>query len=87
MGLKPDRGDIWLVDLNPTLGREQRGVRPCLVVSTDLFNHGLAELIIALPITSKDKRIPSHVAIAPPEGGLKVRSFVKCEDIRSISTI
>jgi mRNA interferase MazF len=32
---KPSRGDIWLIDLNPTRGREQSGTRPCLVVSVD----------------------------------------------------
>lgn len=84
---KPDRGDIWLVNLNPTMGREQRGIRPCLVVSADPLNHGPAELAIVLPITSKNKGIPSHVAVLPPQGGLKQPSFVKCEDVRSISTM
>jgi mRNA-degrading endonuclease toxin of MazEF toxin-antitoxin module len=32
---KPLRGEIWRFDLNPKKGHEQRGVRPCLVVSTD----------------------------------------------------
>jgi len=32
------RGDIWLVDLNPVRGSEQRGVRPCLVISNDVVN-------------------------------------------------
>jgi mRNA interferase MazF len=50
------------------------------------LNRSPADLVIAIPITSKDKGIPSHVAISPPEGGLKVRSFIKCEDIRSVST-
>lgn len=86
MPIFPDRGDIWLVNLNPILGREQRGIRPCLVVSADPLNHGPAELAIVLPITSKDKKIPSHVAVDPPEGGLRKRSFIKCEDIRSVST-
>lgn len=81
----PVRGDIWLVNLNPTRGREQAGHRPCLIVSVDLFNQGPAELIVALPITTRNKNIPFHVEIAPPEGGLKERSFIKCEDIRSIS--
>lgn len=84
---KPSRGEIWLVNLNPTLGREQQGIRPCLVVSADPLNHGPAELVIVLPITSRDKQIPAHVMVRPPEGGLKHRSFVKCEDIRSVSTI
>lgn len=67
-------------------GREQAGRRPCLIISDDRLNRSPADLVIAIPITSKDKGIPSHVEINPPEGGLKVRSFIKCEDIRSIST-
>ncbi|MDY7000479.1 MAG: type II toxin-antitoxin system PemK/MazF family toxin [Thermodesulfobacteriota bacterium] len=81
----PDRGDVWLVDLNPVRGHEQAGTRPALVISVDLFNHGPAGLVVVLPITSKDKDVPFHIAIAPPQGGLSMRSFVKCEDIRSIS--
>jgi mRNA interferase MazF len=80
------RGEIWLVDLNPTKGREQTGVRPALVVSVDIFNHGPAELTVIVPITSKAKGIPLHVEIIPPEGGLTMSSFAKCEDVRSIST-
>ena len=82
---QPSRGEIWLLDLDPTRGREQAGRRPALVISDDRFNHGPAELAVILPITSKDKGIALHVAVSPPEGGLKVRSFVKCEDIRSVS--
>jgi len=41
--------------------------------------------VIVLPITSKDKRQPLRVEVTPPEGGLKLTSFVKCDDIRSIS--
>ena len=74
------------MDLSPTQGREQSGRRPCLVVSDDRFNRSAADLVIVIPITSKDKGIASHVEINPPEGGLQLRSFIKCEDIRSIST-
>jgi mRNA interferase MazF len=56
-----------------------------LVISVDPFNHGPAGLVVLLPLTSVAKGIPFHVQIQPPEGGLKVKSFVKCEDIRSIS--
>jgi mRNA interferase MazF len=84
--VQPSKGDIWLVDLNPTRGHEQAGKRPCLVVSVDLFNQGASGLIVVLPITSKEKGIPFHVEVNPPEGGLTQRSFIKCEDVRSIST-
>lgn len=79
------RGEVWLVSLDPTLGREQAGTRPALVVSEDLFNQGHADLVIVVPITSRDKGIRSHVAIDEIEGGLTMRSFAKCENIRSIS--
>lgn len=83
---KASRGEIWLVNLSPTAGREQAGTRPALIVSVDLFNHGAAELVVAIPLTSKKKGIPLHVEITPPEGGLSVKSYAKCEDVRSIST-
>jgi mRNA interferase MazF len=82
---QPSRGEIWFVDLNPVRGHEQAGKRPALVVSVDLFNGGPAGLIVVLPITTREKGIPFHVEIYPPESGLPEKSFIKCEDIRSIS--
>lgn len=81
----PLRGEIWTVDLDPTRGREQAGRRPALVVSATLFNRGPADLVVVLPITSKAKGVPLHVPVRPPEGGLKVPSFVKCDDVRSVA--
>jgi mRNA interferase MazF len=86
MTTSPARGDIWLVDLNPIKGREQAGMRPCLIVSVNLFNQSPAELVIVIPLTTKAKGIRTHVPLAPPEGGVRERSFIKCEDVRSIST-
>jgi mRNA interferase MazF len=54
-------------------------------LSVDQFNHGPAELVVVIPITSKAKGIPFHVSVNPPEGGLTQLSFIKCEDMRSIS--
>jgi mRNA interferase MazF len=82
----PSQGDVWLADFDPTKGREQAGVRPCLIVSVNPFNHGPLDLVIVVPITSTRRGWPTHVAVKPPEGGLKNESFVKCEDVRSIST-
>ncbi|MEX0703137.1 MAG: type II toxin-antitoxin system PemK/MazF family toxin [Planctomycetales bacterium] len=81
----PLRGEIWQADLNPTRGREQAGRRPVLVVSTDPFNEGPAELVVVLPITSKRKGIPWHVGIAPPEGGLRTASYIMCEAVRCVA--
>lgn len=82
---EPSRGEVWLVDLNPTRGHEQTGKRPGLVLSVDLFNHGPAGLVVMLPISTVAKGIPFHVELNPPEGGLKQKSFVKCEDVRSVA--
>ena len=83
---RASRGEIWLVSLDPTKGREQAGMRPALVISVDIFNHGAAELVVVIPITSRAKGIPLHIKVDPPEGGLTMTSYVKCEDVRSIST-
>jgi mRNA interferase MazF len=85
MDLQPSRGEVWVANLDPTRGHEQAGQRPCLIVSVDLFNHGPAALVIVVPLTTRSRQIPSHVAVDPPEGGLRVRSYIKCEDVRSIS--
>jgi mRNA interferase MazF len=82
---KISRGEVWIVDLNPVRGHEQAGKRPGLIISVDLFNQSPSGLIVVLPITSKYKGIPFHVEVNPPEGGLTVQSFIKCEDVRSIS--
>ena len=82
----PSLGDVWFVSLDPTVGQEQAGQRPALVVSVDQFNQGPAGLLIVLPITSKGKGISLHVALDPPEGGVTMRSFVMPENIRSVLT-
>lgn len=82
---EPGCGDIWLLDLNPTKERDQAGKRPGVIISVDQFNHGPADLVIILPVSTKDKGILFHVRIVPPEGGVDSDSFIKCEDIRSIS--
>ncbi len=80
------RGDIWYIDLNPARGHEQSGKRPGLIISENTFNQGPAGLAVVLPITTKYKGIPIHVPIKPQESSLAQNSYIKCEDIRSIST-
>ena len=81
----PSRGEVWDVDLGSSLGHERAGRRPALVVSTDPFNHGPAELLVVVPLTGRLKGVPLHVDVTPPEGGLRKRCWIKPEDIRSIS--
>jgi mRNA interferase MazF len=59
------RGDVWLVRLDPTEGREIRKTRPCLIVSpADIHDH--LPLVIAVPLTTGSSpapyRIPATVA-------------------------
>jgi len=82
----PFRGDVWNADLDPTRGREQAGKRPVLIVSTDRFHSGPAELVVILPITSKGKGIPWHVPIkASSDVGLTRDSYIMCEAIRCVA--
>lgn len=84
--MDPARGEVWQVDLNPPgKGHEQHGIRPALVISVDEFNSGPADLVVTVPLTSKPEGIAFHVEIKPPEGGVTMRSFIKCEEVRCIS--
>jgi mRNA interferase MazF len=85
MVAQPRRGEIWSANLNPTRGHEQAGDRPVLIVSTNVFNHGSADLVFVLPLTRTDRRIPFHISVEPPEGGLTSRSFILCDALRSIA--
>jgi mRNA interferase MazF len=82
----PERGELWEADLDPVRGHEQGGRRPALIVSADGFNRSPAELVVVAPVTSVHKHVRFHVAVRPPEGGLHRPSFIKPEDLRSVST-
>ena len=79
------RGDLWLVDFVPARGHEQDGHRPAAILSIDPFSNGPAGLLIVAPLTRADRGIPYHVAVRPPEGGLRDPSFVMCDQVVTIS--
>ena len=83
----PNRGEVWLAAFDPTVGHEQGGVRPALVVSGDTFNHSPAHLVMVAPITTTDRRVPAHVEIGPPEGGLAKTIFNITDQLRTISRL
>lgn len=61
MALTPRRGDVLLVELDPTRGSEIRKTRPCVVVSPDELNRHLRTLIVA-PMTTGGQAYPWRVA-------------------------
>lgn len=84
--IKPTRGDIWFAEFDPVRGHEQGRKRPCIILSANTVNQGASGLVIAVPLTTTDRRNPWHVAIMPPEGGIIAPSYALCEHVRSMST-
>ena len=61
MGLnRPRRGEVFLVSLDPSKGREIRKTRPCLVISPDEMNDHIRTVIVA-PMTTKGRPYPTRV--------------------------
>lgn len=80
----PKRGEIYYCDLGNSVGSEQNGIRPFLILSNDVGNK-FAPIVSGVPVTSKKKFIEKiHVPIGK-EYGLKFNSFALTEHIRSIA--
>ncbi len=82
---QPSRGEVWQVQFSPTKGREQEGSRPAMIISVDKFNHGPAELLIAIPVTRTARQIASHVFVPKGEAGLDSDNHIMVEAVRSVS--
>lgn len=74
------RGDIYLVTLDPTQGREQRGHRPVLVVSPEEFNVA-TKLPVILPITSGGD-FAKRIGFTVPISGIKTTGVIRCDQPR-----
>jgi mRNA interferase MazF len=60
MGVVARRFDVFLVNLDPTIGHEIQKTRPCVVVSPDEMNRNISTVIIA-PMTTKGREYPTRV--------------------------
>ena len=76
------RGDIYLVSLEPTEGREQRGSRPVLIVSPTEFNEA-SHLPVVLPITNGGE-FARRLGFSVPLNGIKTTGIVRCDQPRVI---
>ena len=74
------RGDIYLVSLDPTEGREQRGSRPVLVVSPAVFNEA-TKMPVICPITCGGD-FARRIGFAVPVTGIKTTGVVRCDQPR-----
>jgi mRNA-degrading endonuclease toxin of MazEF toxin-antitoxin module len=78
------RGDIYLADLDPTEGHEQRGTRPVLVVSPDEFNK-FTQVPVVLPITSGGNFARTAGFAVPLDGcGTRTTGVVRCDQPRAL---
>lgn len=76
----PKQGDIVYLDFSLTKGHEQKGKRPAIVISNNIFNIN-TKMAIMCPITSNTKYFPTHYVL---EDTKKIKGSVLCEHIRSI---
>ena len=77
--------EIWLADLNPVKGSEQRGIRPVVIVSGNTMNDNL-EICIVCPLSSRIKNYAGCVVLKPDNlNGLDTDSEIITFQIRTIS--
>ena len=80
-----DRGTVVLVELDPTVDHEQRGVRPCIAVSDQTVNADQRfPLIAVVPITATPGEGALYPPLAPGPSGLTKTSYALIDHLRSI---
>lgn len=76
----PEKGDFVVLTFDPQSGHEQKGRRPALIISNNLFNKHTG-LAIVCPVTNTNRNIPFHVSI--PDDAT-VTGFVMVDQVKSI---
>jgi mRNA interferase MazF len=79
------RGDIYWADLDPTVGSEQAGRRPVLILSQNVFNER-SGTVIAVALTSQPPKVGFPLTIELSGRSLPKPSWVKISQIRTLST-
>ena len=83
--IHPKRGDIYLVNFNPTIGAEIRKTRPAVIVQNDIANrHSPITIVAAITSQFDEPLYPTELLIRSAEGGLSVDSVALLNQIRSI---
>ena len=80
------RGDIVIVDLDPTEGSEQRGTRSCLVVQNNVGNeHAPTTIVVPFTTSFGDELYPFEVLVTAAESHLQEDSVALCSQLRTVS--
>lgn len=83
--MKLERGTVALVLLDPAVGHEQRGTRPCVIVSDpDVTADQRFGLVAVVPVSSTGGEGALYPLLAPGRSGLRKRSFALVDQIRSV---
>ncbi|MDY0298094.1 MAG: type II toxin-antitoxin system PemK/MazF family toxin [Acidobacteriota bacterium] len=91
MGMVVERFDVYLVNLDPTVGSEIRKTRPCLVISPDEMNSHIRTVIVA-PMTTVERDYPTRVicTFQQKKGRIvldQIRTIDKARLVRKLGTI
>jgi mRNA interferase MazF len=82
---RPKRGEVYLVNFDPTIGAEIQKTRPALIVQNDIANrHSPITIVAAISSQFDETLYPTEVLIQPPEGGLTLSSVVLLNQVRSV---
>ncbi len=83
--MKLDRGTLVLVELDPTVGHEQRGIRPCIAVSDPEVNADQRfPLIAVVPVTGTPGEGALYPQLSPGKSGLTKPSYALVDHLRSV---
>lgn len=78
------RGQVYYADLRPTVGSEQGGNRPCLVIQNDIGNIYSPTVIVAPMTTQKKNDLPTHISVSGEDYCLDINTTILLEHIRTI---
>lgn len=82
------RGDIYLANINPRLGSEQKGIRPIIIVSHDGFNTTINwHSILIVPVSTSQKQLqrgPTVVQLLKADTCLEKDSFAICHQVTTL---
>ena len=79
------RGAVVLLSLDPTLGHEQQGMRPCVILSDPVVTSDQRyPLVCVVPLSGTPGRGALYPAVSPGSSGLRKPSWALCDQLRSV---